>query len=120
MKSKIFAIVALTSFIGIANAKAPEAAPVLKGDVPLVAKCMEMHQFASFAQGSADPQDKADYDRFMRENFTDKQRENYISTIAEWNLDPGINKAYNDLRSSGWAGRSLTPALQMAACIKSM
>lgn len=117
MKTKIFAILALTSFVGFANA---EDAPVLKGDVPLVAKCMEMHQFASFAQGSADPHDKADYDRFMRENFTDKQRENYISTIAEWNADPGIKKAYNDLRSSDWAGRSLTPALQMAACIKSM
>ena len=114
MKLKIFTALALVSFIGMAHA---EKAPVLK-DIPPVAKCMEMHQFAAIAFNSADPRDTADYNRFMDENFTDEQRWSYNHQITEWNKDPDIRATYKALRGPDIYGWALTPALQMAACIK--
>lgn len=114
MKRTIFAALALVSFIGMAHA---EEAPVLK-NIPPVAKCMEMHQFAAIAYNSADPDDKKNYDRFMAENFTDEQRWNYNHTIQEWNNDPDIRATYKALRGPDIYGWALTPAIQMAACVK--
>lgn len=114
MKLKILATMALVSFIGMVHA---EKAPVLK-DIPPVAKCMEMHQFAAIAFNSADPEDKKNYDRFMQENFTDEQRFDYNHKIQEWNSDPDIRATYKALRGPDIYGWALTPALQMAACVK--
>lgn len=114
MKLKIFTTLAMISFIGMAHA---EKAPVLK-DIPPVAKCMEMHQFAAIASNSGDPKAKEDYDRFMNENFTDEQRWDYNHKIQEWNTNPDIHAAYKALRGPDIYGWALTPALQMAACVK--
>lgn len=114
MKLKILAVLSMLSLIGMAHA---EEAPVLK-NIPPVAKCMEMHQFAAIAYNSADPKDTADYERFMKENFTDEQRWDYNHTIQEWNKDPDIRATYKALRGPDIYGWALTPALQMAACVK--
>ncbi|MNC33280.1 hypothetical protein D3C76_429750 [compost metagenome] len=117
MKRTLIAM-ALIGFTAFANA---EKAPTIDGkELPMVAKCMEMHSYAAIAFNSADPRDAAEYNRFMRETFTDEERWNYNNQIKEWNDDKEIKKAYNDLRGPDIVGWSLTPALQMAACIKAL
>ncbi len=115
MKRTIIAL-ALFGMVGTAIAS---PAPKLK-DIPVVAKCMEMHQFASIAHNSADPRDQADFIKYMSENFDDEQRWAYTNQINEWNKDPDIKATYNALIGPDIHGWSLTPAMQLAACIKVM
>ena len=119
MKRLILIVLMTFSMIGMVHAtNKPE--PVVFNDIPIVAKCIEFHQYASIAWNSADPEDDKNLRDYMHKNFTDEQLFNYTHLIAEWNTDPDIKKAYNDLRGPDIHGWSLTPALQMAACIKAM
>jgi hypothetical protein len=117
MKRTLIAM-ALIGFTAFANA---EKAPTIDGkELPMVAKCMEMFTHVAIASNSGDPHDIEDYKQFMQETFTDEQRWNYNNQIKEWNDDKEIKTAYTDLRGPDIVGWALTPALQMAACIKAL
>lgn len=118
MKFKFLAFLSMVSMVGMVYAAPQKPQPVKFNDIPIVAKCMEMHQYASIAWNSADPEAANDLKRYMLENFDDEHRFNYTHLINEWNADPQISKAYRELRGPDIHGWSLTPALQMAACIK--
>lgn len=111
MKCKFFAALALVGLVGVAHADEPEST---------VSKCMKLHQYNSIAQMRNNAENVKKAEEYLQMSFTTKQIEAYRKQISEWNNDPTIRTTYKGLLGPDFYGRSLPPAIMMAACIKAM
>lgn len=116
MKAKILTLLAFIGFIGSVHAE--DAAVFVPS--PVVSKCMVLHQRNTIAQMVNTPEHVRAAKDYLERSFTPDQINAYHKLIKDWNSNENIRDTYNGLKGSDYYGKSLTPAIMMAACIKAM